>query len=125
MPPVDIAGITMDPPGPVSSRGSLHRAAPDAGVRVTVPGEITMYSVGILADPARAPEVVAEQKRLDEIVAPLSVGQFAGFVETPIDTRELFPADTWDRLCAVITTYDPDGLFRAGKPVPFTKDGPT
>ncbi|MFV0320055.1 MAG: hypothetical protein ACK5IN_06795, partial [Microbacterium sp.] len=106
MPPVDIAGITMDPPGPVSSRGTsaqmsqltdetiaqvirlmqrrvlmmvqfrhvggaLHRAAPDAGVRVTVPGEITMYSVGILADPARAPEVVAEQKRLDEIVAPL------------------------------------------------------
>jgi len=152
--PVDIAGITMDPPGPVSSRGTsaqmsqlidetiaqvaelmarrvlmmvqfrhvggaLHRAAPGAGVRETVPGNITMYSVGILAVPERAPLVIAEQDRLDEIVTPFAVGKFAGFVERSVDTQQLYPADTWERLCEVITSYDPDGLFRSSKPVPF------
>lgn len=154
IPPVEIAGITSDPPGPVSSRGTsaqmseltdeaiadlvelmkrralmlvqfrhvggaLHRAAPEAGVRATVPGNITMYSVGIMKDPERIPAVLADQDRLDEIVAPHAVGKFAGFVESPMDTRELYPAETWDRLCEVIASYDPDGLFRASKPVPF------
>lgn len=152
--PVDIAGITMDPPGPVSSRGTtaqltelpremitqvaelmanrtlmmvqfrhvggaLHRAAPGAGVRATVPGDITMYSVGILADPALAPAVIAEQDRLDAIVAPTAIGRFSGFVEAVVDTRELYPAESWDRLCEVVSAYDPDRLFRASKPVPF------
>lgn len=154
MPPVEIAGITMDPPGPVSSRGTsaqmshldddtiaqvvelmkrrvlmmvqfrhvggaLHRASQSAGVRATVPGEITMYSVGILAVPERIPAVLADQARLDEIVADATVGHFAGFVETTVDTQQLYPAETWDRLCEIITDYDPDALFRAGKPVPF------
>ncbi|MGB4136398.1 MAG: FAD-binding oxidoreductase [Microbacterium sp.] len=153
MPPVEIAGITSDPPGPVSSRGTtaqmsalteetiaqvvelmarkvlmlvqfrhvggaLHRPASGGGVRETVPGDITMYSVGILANPDTRPAVLADQERLDQIVAPFLVGRFAGFVEAALDPEHLFPAESWDRLRAVVAQYDPEGLFRASKPVP-------
>lgn len=150
--PVEIAGITMDPPGPVSSRGTsaqlsrisddmidevvelmarkvlmmvqfrhvggaLHRPADAGGVRRIVPGDITMYSVGILADPAARPAVLADQERLDAIVAPAHVGLFAGFVETRVDAEQLFPAESLGRLREIVATYDPDRLFRAAKPV--------
>lgn len=153
MRPVDIAGITMDPPGPVSSRGTtaqmadltddtidavvelmagkelmmvqfrhvggaLHRPAEGGGVRPTVPGAITMYSVGILANPDTRPAVLDAQARLDGIIAPSSVGRFAGFVEAVTDPAELFPADSLDRLREVIARYDPDDVFQASKPVP-------
>jgi len=98
--------------------GALHRPVEGGGLRSTVPGDITMYSVGILANPDARPGVLAAQARLDEIVAPYSVGRFAGFVEAIADPAELFPTDSIDRLREVITRYDPDGLFRASKPVP-------
>ncbi|MFE6734586.1 FAD-binding oxidoreductase [Microbacterium sp. NPDC057650] len=153
MSPVEIPGITTDPPGPVSSRGTtaqmsrptpetiaqvvelmtrkalmlvqfrhvggaLHRAVRGGGVRETVPGDVTMYSVGILANPDARTAVLADQDRLDEIVAPYRVGRFAGFIESLGDPEELFPAASLERLREVVTRYDPDGLFRSSKPVP-------
>ncbi|MFE6996514.1 FAD-binding oxidoreductase [Microbacterium sp. NPDC057659] len=98
--------------------GALHRPAPGGGVRETVPGDLTMYSVGILANPDARPAVLADQAALDEIVAPFLVGRFAGFIEAIGDPEELFPSGSLERLNEIVTRYDPEGVFRSSKPVP-------
>jgi FAD/FMN-containing dehydrogenase len=61
-----------------------------------------------MADPVRA-----SLGQLYELFRPHESGFYGNFVEKKSDTAGFFPAETYARLQAIKSEYDPDGLFRA------------
>jgi hypothetical protein len=98
--------------------GALHRAAPNAGARATLPGNIAFLSLGVVPDPAVAPAVEAGLGALADTFAPHRVGDYPNFVMTPTDASDFFDADTWCRLRRVKAQYDPYDVFRGNHQVP-------
>jgi FAD/FMN-containing dehydrogenase len=98
--------------------GALARSAPGAGARATLPGEISVFSVGVVPDAATEPVVHAELDALSAAVAPHRVGDYPNFVEEPTDASAFFDAETWARLRHVKALYDPQDVFKGNHYVP-------
>jgi FAD/FMN-containing dehydrogenase len=98
--------------------GALHRAAPGAGARSTLPGNVAFLSLGVVPDPALDPAVQDGLRALADVLAPHKVGDYPNFVMRPTDASAFFDEDTWARLRRVKAAYDPEDVFRGNHQVP-------
>lgn len=98
--------------------GALAEAAPGAGARATLPGEISLFALGIVPDPALAPVVADGLAAVHGAARPWRVGDYPNFVEEPTDARGFFDPATWERLRRVKAAWDPSDLFRGNHHVP-------
>ena len=119
----DIAGIA----GPGTSLavvqfrhmgGALARRTPGAGARATLPGEIAVFALGVVPEPAAEPAVEAQIDGVLAAVAPHRAGDYPNFVEQPADASAFFDAATWQRLRDVKALYDPQDVFKGNHHVP-------
>ena len=98
--------------------GALARKSPGAGARATLPGEVSLFTLGVAPD---ADAVQAVQTRIDRLVAaaqPHRAGQYPNFVEEPADASGFFDEETWQRLREVKALYDSEDLFKGNHHVP-------
>ena len=98
--------------------GALARKSPGAGARATLPGEVSLFALGVAPDDEA---IQAVQGRIDRLVAaaqPHRVGQYPNFVEEPADASTFFDAATWARLRAMKAAYDPQDLFKGNHYIP-------
>ena len=98
--------------------GALHRAAPGAGARATLPGNIAFLSLGVVPDPALDPVVQDGLDALAGTLAPHRVGDYPNFVMRPTDASTFFDEETWARLRRVKAAHDPEDVFRGNHQVP-------
>ncbi|HZQ02895.1 MAG TPA: FAD-binding protein [Gaiellaceae bacterium] len=95
--------------GGAAARGSAAHGALD---RIDAP--YTTMSFGLTPDAESEAAVLRDLARLYRALAPWDAGsRYLNFTESPVDARLLFPAPSYERLCAVRARYDPRGLFRA------------
>jgi FAD/FMN-containing dehydrogenase len=98
--------------------GALGRVAPGAGARATLPGDISLFSLGVVLDEPMGEAVQAALVDVDAAVRPYRAGYYPNFVEEPADASTFFDAATWARLRAVKTVYDPDNVFVGNHYIP-------
>ncbi len=99
--------------------GAVTRALPGSGVLSHVEGSYVLFALAMAPSPEMAAAGSAAAERLVGLMAPWATGgQYLNFAETPVDPRSGFPADAWDRLRAVRSQRDPEGLFQANHEVP-------
>ena len=98
--------------------GALARKPPGAGARATLPGELSMFALGVAGDEASAAGVRATLEAVEDALRPHQVGHYPNFVEEPSDASAFFDPDTWARLREVKALYDPDDLFKGNHHIP-------
>jgi hypothetical protein len=98
--------------------GALARHTPGAGARATLPGQISVFGLGVVPHAAAGAEVAAQLDAVSAAVAADRAGDYPNFVEEPADASAFFDADTWERLQRVKALYDPEDRFRGNHHVP-------
>src|SRR4051812_3825939 len=98
--------------------GALGRITPHAGARATLPGEVSLFALGVTPDAQSVEPVHTALARLDRAVLPWRAGDYPNFIEEPVDTSRFFDQATWERLRAVKALYDPDDLVRGNHRIP-------
>ncbi|HEX8087088.1 MAG TPA: FAD-binding oxidoreductase [Solirubrobacteraceae bacterium] len=98
--------------------GALARKAPGAGARATLPGEVSLFALGVPMDEESGALLGASLAALHRAAEPYGVGDYPNFVEEPANVRGFFDAETWERLRWVKAVYDPTDMFRANHHVP-------
>jgi hypothetical protein len=98
--------------------GALARRTPGAGARATLPGEIAMFGLGVVPEPAAEPAVEEKIGAVLAAVAPHRTGEYPNFVEQPADASTFFEPATWQRLRDVKALYDPRDVFKGNHHVP-------
>jgi hypothetical protein len=98
--------------------GALAREAPGAGARATLPGEISMYTIGVVLDEAAHDEVRAAVADVEAALAPHRAGHYPNFVEEPADASAFFHPETWARLRTIKARYDAADLFAGNHHIP-------
>ena len=98
--------------------GALGRVASGAGARATLPGAVSLFSLGIVEDDASAAVVRSSLGAVQDALRPYRVGDYPNFVERPADASAFFDADTWRRLREVKAVHDPADLFRGSHHIP-------
>jgi hypothetical protein len=99
------------------SGGALSRPAAGGGALSALAGDCFMFAVGALMAPDAAVAVRADLDRLLEVLAPYGAGSYFNFSDRPGPVDGFFSAEVVDRLRAVKSRWDPDGLIVAGHPV--------
>ena len=95
---------------------------PVSGQREEIARAIRDHQVVIVAGATgsgkttQLPKICLELGR--ESIAPHKVGDYANLVEEPADASTFFDAGTWDRLCAVKSSVDPDDVVVGTHHVP-------
>lgn len=92
--------------------GALARRSPGAGARATLPGEVSLFALGVVEDDDAAAAVEARIGRLVAAAQRYRAGHYPNFVEEPADASEFFDAETWRRLREVKALYDPQDMFK-------------
>jgi hypothetical protein len=100
--------------------GALARHEPGAGARATLPGEISMFGLGIVPEASLEPAVLSDLSALSAAVSPYRVGDYPNFVEEPVDASAFFDGETWERLRRVKALYDPEDVFKGNHYIPPT-----
>ncbi len=98
--------------------GAFGRRAPGAGARATLPGTLSLISLGVPEDSESEATARGYLESLDRAVDPYRVGDYANFVMEPTDASRFFDADTWARLRQVKALYDPSDLFKGNHHIP-------
>jgi FAD/FMN-containing dehydrogenase len=98
--------------------GALNRPAPGAGARATLPGELCVFALGVVPEPAVEPAVVTQIDAVLGELAPCRAGDYPNFVEEPTDASAFFDPATWERLRRVKAQWDPEDVFRANHHIP-------
>jgi hypothetical protein len=98
--------------------GALARHLPGAGARATLPGEIAVFGLGVVPEPAAEAAVEAEIEGILAAVAPHRAGHYPNFVEQPADASAFFDPGTWERLRRVKGLWDPQDVFKANHHIP-------
>ncbi|HEX5016194.1 MAG TPA: FAD-binding protein, partial [Actinomycetes bacterium] len=91
--------------------GALSRREQGAGARATLPGQIILYSLGVVTDASSDDAVTAALREVSSAVQAAKVGDYPNFVERPADAESFFDAETWRRLQNIKHEYDPSDLF--------------
>jgi hypothetical protein len=97
--------------------GALSRSAEHHGALASLAGRYVQFAVGAVMDEASA---VAAHEQLGAAKSALerhAVGQYLNFAESATDLREAFAAQTYVRLQAAKSSYDPEGRFQANHEV--------
>jgi FAD/FMN-containing dehydrogenase len=92
--------------------GALSRQAPGAGARATLPGEIAVFGLGVVPEPAAEPAVEEQVGAVLGAVSRHHAGEYPNFVEQPADASAFFDADAWKRLREVKALWDPQDVFK-------------
>ena len=129
--PGDAVNAMLEAVGPGSGRGetltmlqlrqmggALGRAPDGAGARATLPGEVSMFALGVVPEPSLEPAVRAALTDLQDVLRPYGAGHYPNFVEEPADARAFFDESTWARLREVKARYDGDDLFAGNHHIP-------
>jgi FAD/FMN-containing dehydrogenase len=98
--------------------GALSRVEPGAGARATLPGDISLFSLGAIFDEPMREAVGAALADVDAAVNQYRVGYYPNFVEEPSDASTFFDSDTWARLRATKAAYDPADMFVGNHHIP-------
>ncbi|HWI06711.1 MAG TPA: FAD-binding protein, partial [Solirubrobacteraceae bacterium] len=98
--------------------GALAREPFGAGARATLPGEVCMVMLGVVADERADGEVRAAIADVEAAALPGRAGQYPNFVEERTDASTFFDPDTWARLRAVKARYDAGDLFAGNHHIP-------
>jgi len=98
--------------------GALAREAPGAGARATLPGEISMYTFGVVVDEASHAEVRSAVTDVELALLPHRAGYYPNFVEEPADASLFFAPETWARLRTIKARYDADDQFAGNHHIP-------
>jgi FAD/FMN-containing dehydrogenase len=98
--------------------GALARKTPGAGARATLPGELSLFALGVVPDEDTGARVEASLEAVNDALRPFEVGHYPNFVEQPADASAFFDSDTWLRLREVKALYDPQDLFKGNHPIP-------
>jgi FAD/FMN-containing dehydrogenase len=98
--------------------GALAREAPGAGARASLPGEVSLLSLGVVMDEAMDVAVREALAAIEVAVAPHRAGYYPNFVEEPADASAFFAADVWERLRTVKREYDPADVFAGNHHIP-------
>ena len=98
--------------------GALAREVPGAGARAVLPGEVSMFALGVVPDEAAQADVRAALADVEAALAPHRAGQYPNFVERPADASSFFAPETWARLRAVKARYDSGDLFAGNHHIP-------
>jgi FAD/FMN-containing dehydrogenase len=91
--------------------GALARATAGAGARATLPGDVSMFALGVVLDEPMGEAVDTALADVDGVLQPYRAGYYANFVEEPADASAFFDPATWARLRAVKAAYDPADVF--------------
>lgn len=91
--------------------GALARPRPGAGALSGLPGRLSAFGLGVVADAAAETAVRASLETLDAALRPHRVGEYPAFVEDPADAGRFFEPPTRARLREVKALYDPDDVF--------------
>jgi FAD/FMN-containing dehydrogenase len=98
--------------------GALARELPGAGARATLPGEISMFALGVEPEPHMRAEVLSAVADVKAALAPHRAGDYPNFVEQPADASTFFAPETWERLRTVKSRYDADDLLLGNHHIP-------
>ena len=99
--------------------GALTWPAPGAGALERLNHGFLMFAVGMVMSPEMGAAVKGHMATVAKALEPWDSGvKYANFVDVPMDVRDSYPPETFDRLQRVKTSYDPDDLFRANHPIP-------
>jgi FAD/FMN-containing dehydrogenase len=98
--------------------GALARKAPGAGARATLPGSLSLFSLGVVTDEESASATESSLEAVQDALRPHRVGDYPNFVEDPADASAFFDPDTWARLRDVKALYDPRDLFKGNHHIP-------
>ena len=98
--------------------GALSRVEPGAGARATLPGDLSLFALGAVMDDPMHQAVKEALADIDAAVRPYRAGYYPNFVEEPADASTFFDDETWARLRAVKTVYDPDDVFVGNHYIP-------
>ena len=98
--------------------GALAREAPGAGVRASLPGTLSMFTLGVVLDEAAHAEVSAAVADVENAVLSHRAGHYPNFVEKPADASAFFAPEAWARLREIKARYDGDDLFRGNHHIP-------
>jgi FAD binding domain len=100
-------------------RGATGRAPSHAGARGRLDGELAMFAVGVVPEPAFAPILADALEGVKQAVASHRVSAaYPSFVEKPSDASTFYDAATWGRLRSVKALYDPSDRFRGNHHIP-------
>ena len=104
--------------------GAMATATPGAGALGSVSQPFMTFGVGMVMTPEMGAAVKGHLDTVAKALAPwVADVKYANFVDVPTDTRQFYPAETFDRLQQVKAHYDPDDLFRANHPIPCPAAG--
>src|SRR4051794_18067187 len=98
--------------------GALARRSPGAGARATLPGTVSMFSLGVPVDEESAAALHGSLQAIEYAALPYRAGHYPNFVEEPADTSSFFDVETWARLRAAKAHYDPTDLFKGNHHIP-------
>jgi FAD/FMN-containing dehydrogenase len=98
--------------------GAMARETPGAGARATLPGEVSMFALGVSVDEAVDAAVRTSLAGIKAAVRPQAAGYYPNFVEEPADASGFFAPETWARLREVKAQYDPADLFAGNHHIP-------
>ena len=99
--------------------GALGRVPEGAGALGALDGDYAYYTVGVAMSPEIGAAVATAAAQAVAALSPYATGSgFLNFVEQPTDTSKLYPAEAYERLRAVRTAVDPDGLMVSNHPIP-------
>ena len=100
--------------------GQLSRPHVNGGALDRLDGEFLLFGAAIAATPEMGRQGHADALRLThEVMGPWANGsQYLNFAETSVDARAAYRADSWDKLRAIRSVVDPDGVFQANHVVP-------
>ena len=99
--------------------GALGRPAPGGGAVDRFDGQFLAFAAGLALDPAVAVAVEAEALALTGALSAWGSGSaYLNFVEAGTDVSAAYADGVWERLRAVRSVVDPDGVFLANHPVP-------
>ena len=98
--------------------GAMARVAPGAGARATLPGEVSLLGLGIVADEASLEAVETSLSILYNALLPYREGDYPNFVEEEVDASAFFDAGDWARLREIKAAYDPADVFKGNHHIP-------
>ena len=98
--------------------GALARREPGAGARATLPGQVSMFGLGVIPGEDAGRAVSSQLETLSSVAAAHRAGDYPNFVEEPADASAFFDAETWARLRQVKALYDPEDLFQGNHHIP-------
>ena len=99
--------------------GALTEAPPGAGALASLDHAFLSLGVGMVMDPDMASAISTHLDLVSTALEPWDSGvRYGNFIDVPIDARECYPPETFDRLQEIKARYDGDDLFRANHPIP-------